>query len=459
MADEKELYIAVDLGAGSGRVFLVGLAPGELLLDEVRRFHYPPSARDGHLRWDFRLILAEILAGLREAGQRARMLGRPIRSLGVDSWGVDYGLIDCEGRLLADPVCYRDDRTSDIIPSVFATVSRERIFNSTGIQFLPFNTLFQLVAESREGIPPQADRLLLIPDLVAFHLTGVAVTEYTNATTTQLVDARTRDWDRDLIAQLGLPSHLFNRLVHPGETIGTLLPQLAAELELPELPVIAPATHDTGSAFVGTPLARGHACISSGTWSLVGTELSQPVINQEVAAQNFTNEGGAFGTIRFLRNVMGLWIFESCRREWLARGLNADYDHLLTPFQPDEPLPPLIDPDDPRLFNPPSMLDALAAQIAETRQTLDPHPTAVTRCIIFSLAHRYASLLRTIEDLTGQRFTALHIVGGGSRNQLLNQAAAMASGLPVFTGPVEATVIGNAVVQAVAAGHPNEWRK
>ncbi len=444
-----DLYIAVDLGAGSGRVFLVGLAPGEVLLDEVRRFHYPPEFRDGHLRWDFRLIMAEIGTGLRSAGERARSLGRNIRSLGIDSWGVDYGLIDGTGRLVEDPVCYRDDRTRDLLPQLFDRVPRERIFGSTGIQFLQFNTLVQLVAHSRKGIPERASRLLLVPDLIAFFLTGRAATEYTNATTTQLIDARRRTWDRDLICEAGLPSRLFTEIIFPGETIATLRPELAREFGLPEIPVIAPATHDTGSAFAGAPLAGGEACISSGTWSLVGVELSDPAIDDRIAEYNFTNEGGPFGTIRFLKNVMGLWILESCRREWIARGLGADYQILLAPSESGPP--PLIYPDDPRFFNPPSMLDAIRAQMAETGEPFDSSPPAITRTIIVSLALRYATVIRLIERLTSRQLTAIRVVGGGSRNDALNQATATAIGLPLLAGPAEATVAGNAIIQAIAA--------
>src|SRR5262245_62174557 len=313
------LYIAVDLGAGSGRVFLAAPDPGEFLLEEISRFQYPPTESGGHLRWDLPEIFEQIKLGLRKAAARARELDRTIRSIGVDSWGVDYGLIDAEGNLVELPICYRDERTQGVMEEVFAQVPREEIFLRTGIQFLPFNTLFQLWSHAREGIPSQANRLLLIPDLINFFLTGEARTEYTNATTTQMLNARTSMWDDELLDRLALPKQLLADVVLSGSEVGQLRKELADELGMNVAAVVAPATHDTGSAVAGAPLQDGWAYISSGTWSLVGVERSAALINEKVARQNFTNEGGAFGTIRFLKNVMGLWILESCRKEWQQR--------------------------------------------------------------------------------------------------------------------------------------------
>lgn len=452
MQEKDALYIAIDLGAGSGRVFLAGVAPGELLLEEIRRFHYPPTLRDGHLRWDLPLIISEIEAGLRAVGKRARELGRAIHSIGVDSWGVDYGLLDSEGHLLEDPVCYRDDRTLEVMPRVFEVVPRPDIFRSTGIQFLSFNTIYQLFAHQQEGLPEEAERLLLMPDLINFRLTGRAVTEYTNVTTTQLIDAHSRSWDESLIARLDLPRRLFTEIVSAGETIGPLKPELARALDLEGVQVIAPATHDTGSAVAGTPLEEGWAYISSGTWSLVGVELDRPLIDDQVAHHNFTNEGGAFGTIRFLKNVMGLWVLESCRRQWREQGIDVDYDTLLGEVAARSDFPALLFPDDSRFFNPPSMLAAIEEQAAETGQKLGHEPAAIAKAILDSLALRYASVLRTIESMTGREIHGIQIVGGGSLNGYLNQATANAAGKPVIAGPAEATVIGNVLIQAVAAG-------
>ncbi|MBV9923417.1 MAG: rhamnulokinase [Acidobacteria bacterium] len=447
---DDSLYIAVDLGAGSGRVFLCGVAPGELLLEEVRRFKYPPREEGGHLRWPFADILEEIKAGLREAGARARRVGRSVRSIGVDSWAVDYGLVDAEGKLIENPVCYRDARTRGMLEEVFKVVPRAELFERTGIQFLELNTLYQLCAHAREGFPGGARRLLLIPDLINFMLTGRAACEYTNATTTQLVGARAGEWDDELIERLGLPRHLLAEVVPAGSDLGSVVDE---GLGLGGVRVVAPATHDTGSAVAGAPLQEGWAYISSGTWSLVGVERAAPLVSPEVARHNFTNEGGAYGTVRFLKNVMGLWVFESCRAEWAARGVGVGYDELLGQVKNVDGHRGFIFPDDPRLFNPSSMLEAVAAQLSETGQHVPAEdPAALTKVILDSLAFRYASVLRTIEGLTGSKVEGVQIVGGGSRNDYLNQATADACGRPVLAGPVEATVTGNVLVQAVASG-------
>jgi len=446
------LYIAVDLGAGSGRVFLAGLTAGEFLLDQTHRFHYPASRDAGHLRWDLQNIFKEINAGISEAGQRARHLGRPIHSIGVDSWAVDYGLIDGAGNLLEPPVCYRDERTQGVMEQVFARIPREEIFARTGIQFLAFNTLFQLYADARSASFKNAAHLLMIPDLINYFLTGRAVTEYTNATTTQMVNAASGDWDWHIVERLGLPSRLLTEIVPAGTELGALKPALADDLRLAGVRVVATATHDTASAIVGTPLTDDWAYISSGTWSLIGVERDCPLINRDVARHNFTNEGGAFGTVRFLKNVMGLWILESCRREWQARGSDSDYDRLVDQVEAIADFAGLIFPDDARFFNPPSMLEAIAEQLAETGQPVSANPPVIARVILDSLAFRYASVLRTIALLTNRQIKGVHIVGGGSQNAYLNQATATATGLPVLAGPVEATATGNLLVQAIAEG-------
>lgn len=446
------LYIAIDLGAGSGRIFLANVAPEEFLLEEVRRFHYPPRELDGHLRWDFQHICAEIKVGLAAAVTRAAELNRPLHSIGVDSWGIDYGLLDAAGNLVEDPISYRDLRTLDVMEKVYEQMPQSEIYARTGIQFININTIFQLYAHEKEGIAPNADRLLLMPDLINFWLTGNAVTEYTNASTMQLVNATTRTWDEEILARFNFPRHLFTEIMPAGTTVGTLRPELAQATGLPEIKVIAPATHDTGSAVAGTPLQQDWAYISSGTWSLVGVELNEAIINAESLRQNFTNEGGAFGTMRLLKNVMGLWVLECCRKEWQQRGLTVDYDVLLRDVAARDGFPALFFPDDIRLFNPPNMTAAIQAQLAETGQTIGDDPVAITKAILDSLALRYASVLRAIEALTGKPVQGVQIVGGGSQNDYLNQATANATNTPVLAGPVEATVLGNVLVQAVAAG-------
>ena len=443
-------FVAVDLGAGSGRVFLCELGE-RLALEEIHRFAYPPREQNGHLRWDFGLIFEQIKKGLKSAAARARELNKKIYSLGVDSWAVDYGLIDAQGKLIADPVCYRDSRTAKAMEKVFQKVPRAEIFDKTGIQFLNFNTLFQLSEE--DGNLGKADKLLLLPDLINYFLTGKAFAEYTNATTTQYLNARTKNWDGELFEKLNLPPRLLPAIIPAGTVLGFLKGELAAELDLEDVRVVAPATHDTGSAVVGAPLEANQAYISSGTWSLVGVELDEPLINEEVARFNFTNEGGAYRTIRFLKNVMGLWIFESCRREWQARGMSLEYDDLLRRVESVGDFEGFIYPDDERFLNPPRMVGAIVEQLDETEQGLvDEAPVVVAKIILDSLAFRYASVLRTIEKLTGKSIDVVQIVGGGGRNRYLNQMTANACGKTVIAGLSEATVTGNALVQAISAG-------
>lgn len=444
------LYIAVDLGAGSGRVFLAGVGPGELLLEEIHRFRYPPRDVDGHLRWDFHTIFGEIKRGLRSAGERARHLGRDVRSIGIDSWGVDYGLLDTDGKLIADPVCYRDGRTNGIMDRVFERIPKMEIFERTGIQFMPFNTIYQLCADRAQT--DKAERLLLFPDLVNYFLTGRACAEYTNATTTQMVSAVTVRWDQQLLERLELPARLLPEIVAAGSELGGLDACLEGELGLNGVRVIAPATHDTASAVVSAPLGESSAYISSGTWSLIGIERDEPLINAEAARLNFTNEGGAYGTIRFLKNVVGLWIFESCRTEWAQAGVDGDYDKLIAGLSGLSRFEALIFPDDERFLNPSSMSAAIAKQLSETGQQNVDDPARLSKVIFDSLAFRYASVVKSIESLTGREIDNILILGGGGRNRYLNQITANASGLRVRAGLTEATVVGNVLVQAIAAG-------
>ncbi len=429
---------------------MVGRADGNgLALEEVHRFHYPPVLDSGRLRWPFGVIVEGLKQSLALAREAA---GGRLATVGVDSWGVDYGLLDAGGRLIEDPACYRDHRTDGAMERVFRKMPRGEIFQRTGIQFLQFNTLFQLAVHVREGLPAGARRLLMIPDLCHQALCGSACGEYTNASTTQLVDVKTRRWAEDLFSRLGLPREIMPEVVPPGTDLGELRPALQKELGLGPLRVLAPATHDTGSAVVGTPLERGWVYVSSGTWSLVGVELQAPLVSDAVARANFTNEGGAGGTTRFLKNVMGLWILDSCRQEWEERGLSADLDTLLEAAAAIERSPGLVFPDHPRFFSPESMTAELQGALAETGQKVPADPARLTRVILDSLAFRYASIVRTIEELTGEGVPGLHVVGGGCRNEYLDQATADASGRPVLAGPAEATATGNILLQAVASG-------
>jgi rhamnulokinase len=420
-----------------------------LVLEEVHRFHYAPILASGHLRWPF----GRIADGLKRGLVAARGLaGGRLATVGVDSWGVDYGLLDAGGRLVEDPICYRDHRTDGAMERVFRTVPRGEVFQRTGTQFLQFNTLFQLAAHVRDGLPAGARRLLMVPDLCHQALCGSACGEYTNASTTQLVDVRTRRWAEDLFSRLALPREIMPDVVPPGTDLGEIRPALQKELGLGSLRVLAPATHDTASAVVGTPLEPGWAYISSGTWSLVGVELQAPLVNGEVARANFTNEGGAGGTIRFLKNVMGLWILESCRQEWDEKGLSTDLEALLDAVGAIERSPGLVFPDHPRFFNPQSMTAEIQGALADTGQPAPDDPARLTRVVLDSLAFRYASIVRTIEALAGDAVPGIHVVGGGCRNEYLDQATADASGRPVLAGPAEATAAGNVLLQAVASG-------
>jgi rhamnulokinase len=443
------LYIAVDLGAGSGRVFMAGCDPGEFLLEELHRFRYPPKFDGQYLRWDLSLIFDEVVAGLKQAGIRANALERQIGSIGVDTWGVDYGLVGEDGSLVSDPVCYRDARTDRAMERVFSVVPREEIFGKTGIQFQKFNTLYQLYSES---VAEKASMLLLLPDLIDYMLTGRAVTEYTNATTTQMVDAATGNWDEELLAQLSLPLRILQPIVPAGTSLGGLRPEIAEKTGLSGISVIVPGTHDTASAVAAAPLKEGSAYISSGTWSLVGVERERPLITREAARLNFTNEGGVYGTFRFLRNVMGLWIFESCRKEWEAAGNSIEYDELISDAAEIAGFPAFIYPDDERFLNPASMLEIIDTQLSETGQEQVSGPVMIAKTIFDSLAFRYASVLRSVESLTETKIEQIEILGGGGQNQYLNQMTASAAGVPVRSGMTEATVIGNVLVQAVALG-------
>lgn len=446
------LHAAVDLGAGSGRVLAGGLSPGGVVLEEAHRFEYAPRQAAGHLRWNFGRLLDGMRAGLARAGAIAAREGRALRSIGVDSWGVDYGLVDSEGQLVEEPICYRDPRTGWAMARALARLGKEPLFRRSGIQLLPFNTIFQLMAHVDEGLPAAAERLLMIPDLCHHALCGSTGGERTNASTTQLVNIETGEWDDEVFERLELPRRLMPALHPPGADLGPLRDDLQDTTGLRGSLVVQPATHDTASAVAGTPLQPGWAFISSGTWSLIGMERAAPLLDADVLAANFTNEGGVFGTTRFLKNVAGLWILDCCRREWQAAGLDASLPRLLEGAAGLREGAGLVDPDAQRFFNPASMVRELQGALADTGQPVPDDPVTLTRVVLDSLALRYASVVRTIERLTGARVEGVHVVGGGAQNGYLNQATANATGRPVLAGPVEATGLGNILVQAIACG-------
>ena len=435
-------FLALDLGAESGRGVAGTLDEGgRLTLSELHRFPTGPIRMGQSQHWDLPRFLVE----LRLAISKARELG-PLDGLGVDTWGVDFGLLGPSGELVGLPVHYRDARTNGWIERVFAKVPQAEIFATTGIQTMPLNTLFQLAAltEQSPKLIDAAERLLFMPDLLHYYLTGVAQTEYTIASTSQLLDARTRDWDRALLEKLGLPSHLLQTPVPAGSSCG----------HFEGIPVSAPGGHDTACAVAAVPASPGEswAYLSSGTWSLLGLEVPEPILTAEAAQANVTNEGGSGGSIRLLKNIGGLWLVQECRRHWARLGDERSYDKLTRLAEDSPALAAVIDPDHPSLLAPADMPQAIRQLCLETGMAPPEGIGAMVRCCLDSLGLKYRSVLQTLESLTGRKIDTLHIVGGGSQNRLLNQIAADATGCTVIAGPVEATAIGNVLLQARSAG-------
>jgi rhamnulokinase len=437
---------AVDLGASSGRVMLARVGAGRLELEEAHRFPNEPVEIRGTLHWDVLALHRGVLDGLRAAGRAAGGLD----GIGIDTWAIDYGLLDADGALLGNPVHYRDGRTDGVMSKVLADVPATDLYGRTGLQLLPFNTVFQLVAAARDAQLAAAGRLLLIPDLLAYWLTGVERAEVTNASTTQLLDVRTRDWAADLMARLGIRRELFPALCEPGDTVGDLTPSVVDDLGLPAgVPVIAVGSHDTASAVVGVP-ARGErfAYISSGTWSLVGVELDRPVLTDESRQANFTNELGVDGTVRYLRNVMGLWLLQESLRTWGS----VELETVLREAAGVPAFAAVVDPDDPVFLPPGDMPARIRTACVRSGQRPPESPAEVVRCVLDSLALAYRRTVADAQRLSGRAVDVVHVVGGGARNELLCQLTADACELPVVAGPVEATALGNALVQARTLG-------
>ncbi len=447
---------AVDLGAESGRVMLARFDGQQLSLEEAYRFPNRPVTLRGHRFWNILGLWDEMITGLRKARQMAGSLD----SIGVDTWGVDYGLVDARGFLLGQPFQYRDHRTDGVMEQVFARIPGDVLYKRTGIQFLPFNTLFQLYAHEhmQPGELAHAYRLLMLPDLLHSWLCGSLTIERTNASTTQCWDPIAGAWAMDLLDQLAIPTTMLSPVVEAGTSLGEVLAELRDDLGTAR--VVVPATHDTGSAIVATPvqLSGGWGYISSGTWSLVGVELQQPVMTAEALAANCTNEGGVFGTTRFLKNVMGLWLLQECQRRWAQDGRATDYETLLADVDEVPAFAALIDPDDPRFLAPEDMPRAINAYLTEHGQGVGARfitpqaPAAFARCIMESLVLRYREVFLQIGQLTGTAINSVHVLGGGSRNTRLNQWLADALDTPVIAGPIEATALGNALMQLVAFG-------
>lgn len=433
---------AVDLGASSGRVAVGEVGSDQLTLDEVHRFANQPVRAGGTLYWDVLGLYREILVGLRRAG--------PVQSIGIDSWAVDYGLLDASGRLLGNPVCYRDGRTEGVADQVLHVVPAEQLYATTGIQQLPFNTVYQLVADP--GATSAAQTMLMIPDLLGYWLTGAIGAERTNASTTQLYDVRAGKWATGLAARMGIPSRILPPIREPGDIVGHLRPEVAAELDLPlSTPVMSVGSHDTASAVVATPFEPGAnaAYISSGTWSLVGLELGEPILTEDARRANFTNEVGIDGTIRFLKNVMGLWVMTEMLRGW---GRESELATLLVGALGAPPLQSVVDIDDLAFLPPGDMESRIVDACRVTGQPLPRTRAEFVRCVLESLALAYRRAVRLAASLSGQPIDTVHIVGGGAQNALLCQLTADACGVPVVAGPIEATILGNVLVQARAHG-------
>ena len=432
---------------------LGGFDGARLTLAEAHRFPNIPVRVGATLFWDVPRLWGDIQHGLAAAAQLA---GGPLASVGVDTWGVDFGLLGRDDQLLGQPVHYRDARTLGMIDLATRRVPRAEIFERTGLQFQPFNTLYQLLALAEHGSPQlaAADRLLTMPDLFHFWLSGVKANEFTIATTTQCYDPRAGDWAWGLLEQFGLPTRLFGPIVQPGTALGPLLPALADELGLTGTQVVAPASHDTGSAVAAAPFAgAAQIYLSSGTWSLIGVELAAPLIDARALAYNFTNEGGVGGAFRLLKNIMGLWLVQECRRAWATQGNAYAYADLIALAEQAPAFAALVEASDERWLAPGDMPARLRAYCRETHQPEPETKGAVVRCILESLALEYRWAAERLEELTGRQFDTIHIIGGGARNTLLNQFAADATGRTVVAGPIEATALGNIVVQAMAARH------
>ena len=449
---EEAMFLAIDLGAESGRALLGRFDGEQVTLEEIHRFPNEPVQLVDGLYWDVLSIFREVKRGLAKAA--AAEVGR-LESVGVDSWAVDFALLDREGALVSNPLNHRDPRTEGMVEKAFERVPKEEIYETTGIQFIRINTLYQLLAMQGSPLLEAAESLLLIPDLINYWLTGEKACEFTNATTTQLYGLEAGGWAQDLLQRMSLPVDVFPKIVPPATELGSLLPEVAEEVGLgTQLPVVAVASHDTASAVVAVPAeGESFAYVSSGTWSLVGVETPQPVVTQEAMDANFTNEGGFGGRTRFLKNVMGLWLLQECRRVWAQEGQEYSYEELARLAEEAPASGPLVDPDHPSFLAPGDMPSRIRRFCEATDQRPPEELGQVARCIFESLALKYQWVVAQAGEIAGRSVEAVHIVGGGSQNSLLCQLTADATRLPVLAGPVEATALGNVMVQAYARGY------
>jgi len=447
-------FLAFDLGSSNGRVMVGRWDGARFALDELHRFENGAVNVLGHIYWDALRLWTEIKTGL---ARYAARFDDPPAGVAVDTWGVDYGLLDRAGNLLGNPYHYRDARTDGMVERVFQIVPRVRVFEVTGIQFMQLNTLFQLFAAAQAHDPQleMADRLLFLPDLFGYWLSGRKVAEYTIASTSQMLDARARDWAHEMLLELGIPTPMLPEIVQPGVVLDHLRPEVVADTGLRQAPpVIAVGGHDTASAVAATPGLDPHSVyISSGTWSLIGVETAEPVINAQTLALNFTNEGGVANTIRFLKNVTGFWLLQQVRQQWRKEGREYSWEDLLNQAERADPFISLVDPDDDLFLHPDSMPAAIWSYCENTGQRKPESVGEFVRCCLESMALKYRYVIESFETLIGRRIETIRIVGGGSRNRLLSQFTADACQRQVITGPVEATTLGNIMMQAIATGH------
>lgn len=443
-------FFSVDLGATSGRTILGTVGEGTLEMRELTRFPNNIIQVNGHFYWDIYALYNEIIKGLKVVSNE----GISIASIGIDTWGVDFVFIGKDGELLRQPYCYRDPHTTNAPEEYFKRIPRDEVYARTGIQIMNFNSLFQLdtIKRNNASILPLVDKVLFMPDALSYMLTGEMVTEYTIASTSQMIDPNSKKFDSKLLDEVGLSESAFAKFVYPGTRIGVLSEEVKAQTGLGDIPVIAVAGHDTASAVAAVPaLDKNFAYLSSGTWSLMGVELDSPVINEETSRLNFTNEGGVDGTIRFLKNICGMWLLERCRKEWESEQ-NYSYLELINEALASPAFRSLINPDAACFANPVSMVKAIQEYCAATDQPIPESCGEITRCIFESLSLRYRQVLDNMRSLISFPVERLHVIGGGSKNNLLNAFTANALGIPVVAGPSEATAIGNIMLQAKAAG-------
>ena len=437
-------YLSIDIGASSGRHILSSVQNGKLILEEVYRFENGMTEKDGHLVWDYKKLFSDILQGMKECKKAGKI---PV-SVGIDTWGVDYALIDKAGEVIGDVFAYRDGRTAEPIKKLHSKIPFETLYERTGSQFQIYNTIYQLYTDKLSGKLANAERFLMMPDFFNYLLTGVMKNEFTNASTTGLMSAKTREWDMQTVRELELPEKLFKKLSDPATFVGRLKPEIADEVGY-DLNVVLPATHDTASAVMAVPEVGQPLYISSGTWSLLGIESPVAISTEEALKENFTNEGGYGRSTRFLKNIMGLWMIQCVRREYNKKYSWADFVKLSKEVKD---FNSIVDVNDSSFMAPASMIDAIKAYCAKTGQKVPETPGEIALCVYDSLAVCYNKAIETVEKVTGYKFNVIHIVGGGCQNGYLNELTAKRTGRKVVAGPVEATAIGNALAQLLYDG-------